>query len=288
MPTELPDLMIRLLTVLLMAGFSASAASAATAGGNGGLKLSTRIEVNSTLLRMNTAQRRAYAVSLARSERLETSGNILAAMHRADPTDSAVLFDLVSVLSWQDQHQQVMELAAEIDPETAPAYALEALARSARSSGQYSLAEQYYSAAERRGPNRTEPLVGLALTRADAGDHTGAREVFARLPPHYRTTVDGLLVDAYLLHARGDGLLALLAYDRVLSLEPDNRTALSGKLRALREQLLPQQALEFAQAHPGLANREEIRRLKADRAALWVRWGQVSPFPGQARFEDTD
>lgn len=288
MSSEPRTRLAQLLVSLLLASAAVSVAWADELWENAALTLSKRIEVDESLLGMSPVERRRYAVSLAREDRLQTSVNVLEAMHRARPADSSVLHDLASVLSWQEQHQRVMQLSVEIDSDTAPAYALEAVARSARGTGQYELAEKWYRLAQQRAPERSEAMLGLALTLADAGDHKAAREIFAGLPSTYRSGVDGELVDAYLWQRQGDPLMALLSFDRALGIDPANRTALRGKLRALQDQLLPQQALSLAARHPGLASRDEIARLEADRAALWVRWGEISPMQGEARYDDAD
>ena len=288
MPTKNRTRRLQHLAAILMVGSLVPASHAGGPGESPAFTLSKRIEANRSLLWATPGERRRYAVFLARGDRLRVASSILEAMHRAYPEDASVLHDLISVLSWQEQHQRVMQLSEKTTAETAPGFALEALARSARSTGQYAAAEKWYLAALNRDPDRLEPAVGLALTHADSGGHERAREVFLGLPPGYRNSIDGMLVDAYLWQARGDPLMAFLAYSRVLDRHPENRDALRGKLRALQDSLLPQQALTLAARHPGLASRDEIQRLEADRAALMVRSGEVSPFRGTARFRDTD
>ncbi len=252
------------------------------------LSLSKDLDPGRPALAWSSEQRRSNAVALARSGRLQSGANILAALHRQAPGDTAILNDLISVRNWQGAHARVLELAEQLDPSTTPAFTLSAVAASARKSGSFAMAAQWYEHALAQSPADARLRAGLVLAQADAGTMAAARENFELLPPEYRHSIAGQLVDAYVLRAAGQYPPALLRYSAVLQEDPDNHEALHGKFLTLGALLLPQQALELARQHPGIASSFELESLYADRAALWVRWGLQSRALGKQRFADLD
>ena len=270
---------------------SADAADGAIAGASETslrLNLSKRLQAGAQVLTLSSDQRRQNAVTMARASQLAPAARVLAALHRDAPADKQVLFDLLSVLNWQGNHERVVALSNGLELRDAPTYVLEVVAVSARRSANFRAAIHWYEQALRKEPGNMALNTGLVLSHADAGDAAKAREVFEALPIAFQNSPDGSLVDAYLYAAAGDHLAALSAYDTILLLDADNSEARLGKFRALRALLLVDQALEFAARHPGVAGREEINALHVDKAALWVRWGAQPVTRDSERFADLD
>lgn len=277
----------RALTLLMM-GALACSAGAEILSPEPKLTLSTRIEVGRNLLGLTGDQRRTHAVSLARAERVDSAVRILEAINASASGGQAALHDLLSVLSWQGSYRRVLALAPQLQTQTAPAYVLQAVARSARGVGDFDAAVNWYQLTLTQDPHAMDALAGLALTYADAGRPVEARAAFESLNDTFRNSVRGGLINAYLLRSSGNHPEALTAYDRILDREAHNREALRGKLHTLQAMLLPQQALALAARYPGLADEAELDTLYADRAALWVRWGERSRAQGNERFRDLD
>lgn len=281
----------KLLATLLLFGAAALVYGSARADPvqpDSGFALSYSLDAGHKMLAATPDQRRERAVALARAGQLAAAARMLAAMRQRGEGGPAVLHDLLSVLSWQGEHRQVIERAANLDPETAPLYALEAVAVSARKAADYESAIYWYGVALARAPGNASLLTGLALSQADNGQHEAARSTYSGLAKKDQQSLEGRLADAWLWRMSGDNPRALLAYNALLATHPDHPEALRGKFLVLRGQLLPEQALTLANNHPGIARRDEINSLYVDRAALWVRWGTQSRARGKNRYADLD
>lgn len=281
----------KLLATLLLFGAAALVYGSARADSPSeglALTMSPALKAEALLGAASATERRQRAVNLARAGRLQLASRVLTAMRSQGQGGPEVLYDLISVLSWQGAHQRVLALATELDPDEAPAYALEAVAVSARKVGNYEQAINWYQLALQQAPDNTALVLGVALSQADAGQHDAARSSFEALGDAARRTLSARLADAYLWRVAENYPRALLSYDAVLQDFPREQEALRGKFLSLRGQLLPEQALALATAHPGIARRHEINSLYVDRAALWVRWGTQSRARGAARYSDLD
>ncbi|NNF51975.1 MAG: poly-beta-1,6 N-acetyl-D-glucosamine export porin PgaA [Gammaproteobacteria bacterium] len=281
----------KLATLFIAAVLATASVDAAESGASDTplqLDLSNSLRVGAYVLDLSSEQRRHNAVAMARSNQLEPAARVLEALHRRVPADRQVLFDLLSVLSWQGDHGRVVALADGLKSHDPPVYVLEAVAGSARRSANFQAAIGWYEIALKKEPANAALNAGIILSHADAGEASKARALFDASPPAFKRSLDGMLLDAYLLTAAGHHLQALSAYDRILLRNADNPEAQRGKFRALWSLLLVDQALEFAAGHPGVAEREDIHGLYVDRAALWVRWGTEPIQRGSHRFADLD
>ena len=108
-----------------------------------------------------------YAGALAALERLAA----------ARPDDLRIVFDQIVVLGWAGRDEEALSRAAGIDLSRAPAYVLEGIGRSARNRGRFDLAHAVYRQALHADPDRTESLIGLALTLSDQGRHAEAAKL---------------------------------------------------------------------------------------------------------------
>ncbi len=89
---------------------------------------------------------------MARAGQTAEAIEILAARYADTPNDLSVFHDYLTVLNWAGQDAQVAELSTRLSPQTAPGYALEAAALSARRRGDYVMAESFYRTGLQRFP----------------------------------------------------------------------------------------------------------------------------------------
>ncbi|MFQ5549569.1 MAG: poly-beta-1,6 N-acetyl-D-glucosamine export porin PgaA, partial [Woeseia sp.] len=228
------------------------------------------------------------AIDLARSGEFDEALGILWALREADPDDLRLLYDETVVLAWAGQDDRVLRNAKLIDLGAAPAYVLSAVAKSARNSGDFEGATQWYSILVGRDAADLDARTGLAMTHADAGKPEQAWSVISAAPDDQRNAVRLRLTEAYVYERQGRFMEALARYQGVLEAAPGNRAALRGTALVLRMALLPSEALALAREHPGILDDEEVVQLEADVAALEVRLGGQTAYPPSRRHEGTD
>src|SRR4051794_23092946 len=80
----------------------------------------------------------AQALQAVKENRLEEALELLSRLNAREPRNARYLFDRVAVLSWAGRHAEARELGARlVVRRDTPAYVLEALAVSARETGDY-------------------------------------------------------------------------------------------------------------------------------------------------------
>ena len=231
---------------------------------------------------------RAAAVELARNGDYEASLEMYAELRRADPGDTELLADEIVVLAWAGDDARVIANGASLDPASAPAYAVAAVAKAHRNVQAFETAADWYGALLQRDENDIDARRGRAMSLADAGRIDEARASLAAAPRNPDDESLLALTEAYVYERAGRYMEALGRYQRALELDPGNRDALRGKALVLRSSLLPQQALTIARSHPGLLSEEEIEQLEADEAALRLRYGIQATYRPENRFRGVD
>ena len=235
--------------------------------------------------------RHTEAIALARDGDTTQALTILGELRRLQPDNEQLLFDETVILGWADRHAEVVANAAGIDPAIAPAYVVEAVAKSLRDLRDYEGAAMWYRAQLEQNPQNTDARAGLAMTYADAGQFATARSVLlaeTELADEAQAKLKMQLVEAYILEREGRLMDALAAYQRVLDANPADSEALRSKALLLRSMLMPREALTLARQHPGLLSDDEVLQLEADVAALQLRYGANTSYPVARRFEGID
>ncbi len=116
----------------------------------------------------DTEQNYRAALETARAGQPQEALPTLRALAEQHPDKINYLYDLITVLSWAGQHQEAVQRAEKLDLSNAPSYVLDNLAKSARSSGHYPLAEKLYRTLLGRDAKNWQAYVGLAFTLADS------------------------------------------------------------------------------------------------------------------------
>lgn len=107
------------------------------------------------------------ALETARAGRPQEALPTLRTLVEKYPGKENYLYDLITVLSWAGQHQEAVQRAEKLELSSTPSYVLDNLAKSARSSNSYLLAEKLYRILLARDAKNWRASVGLALTLAD-------------------------------------------------------------------------------------------------------------------------
>lgn len=232
----------------------------------------------------------------ARQGNAESALTKLTEWHQLNPGDSRIVFDLATVLNAAGKHEAALEHYDRIVKADVPAYAIKAIAHSARVSGRAVQAETAYRLLLNKTPDDPEAHAGLAYCWM-AQDHLQQAYDYlkSRLPTssgdYVRRDTPLIVALAELHEQRNEWLLAAATYQDVLRVEPHFRYAQRGRVFALSRAGAFQLARRLALNHPDAFDANELQRLAHDAAARIVIFGQArqeaDEDPAQ-RFTTTD
>lgn len=214
-----------------------------------------------------------------------------------EPWNRRYLDDYVTILHWAGRHAEAVRWwpVMRAGPRPGAAYALKALARSARETGFNDIALAAYLEVVRHDAGDLDAHVGVVLAYRDGGRLGAAHDhAHAHLPRVAgRLTQAGLplaRVLAAVLEAAGDALGAAALYQEILVLAPGDADATRRQVHLLADAGLPQLALQRVTANAGLFSSAEVLRLQHDRGARLIQWGerQIAVDRRQQRFAATE
>ena len=215
------------------------------------------------------------ALMQARAGQHEDALGILASLVKRHPGEAPYLYDYVTVLGWAERDAEALSHLDAIDLETAPVYVLEALAKSARNLKRFPLSIRIYRAAAHRFPERIQSALGLAMSLADQGNGEEAAAVAGRMLQRHPGRSDILNTLAYVQLQQKNYFQALATYERVLASDPENRTAMRGRILITARLGAPHLAADMAARTPGMLTAEELDAIQRDRTAMAIRWGRL-------------
>jgi biofilm PGA synthesis protein PgaA len=228
------------------------------------------------------------AVAVAREGNYEEALQILQREFKADPDNLNVLYDYLTILSWAGYDEEVLLLMPRISENQAPAYVLEAAAKSFRNLKNWNRAESLYLKGNERFPDRPAFCLGLIYTLADSGRLQESASLAEKLVERYPGQAEPELAAAYVAAAGKNYTAALARYQKILEKNPGNKLAKQMQIRALASLGAPWLAEELSDREEGLLTPLERLRLRSDQAALAVRWGTYGNEGKGKRFIDTD
>jgi biofilm PGA synthesis protein PgaA len=205
-----------------------------------------------------------------------------------NPGNRAYLHDYLQALEEAGRDAELLALRPRVDPASAPATVIARIARAAANTKQFPLAVELFESALARAPDRVDLLAGLSYALIDAGRPADAQAQLEARRDLLQKHVP--LLDAYAqaLRARREYAQSLLAYDRILALEPANREAQRDRIFTVAQLGAPHRAVELAEQSPGLLSDAELAQLRGDRAAIAARWGAAADQNAPDRFAGTD
>jgi len=230
----------------------------------------------------------SQAIELARGGHAEEALVLLESAYARNPNNEQIFYDYLTVLSWAGHDERVAELAVRLPLQNGPAYVLEAAAKSARRRGDYVQAEMFYQSGVKHFPANLEFPAGILLTLADAGRSQDARELAVRFEQQYPAQLPILRAEEYVFEKDKDYFSALQACQRMLLIDPADRSALVRQILVLDWLGAPNLAIELASRDPRLLTVDEWQRLRGDQAAISIRWGDLPTLDEKDRFLQTD
>lgn len=230
------------------------------------------------------------AVEQARRGDAAGAANALSDLREAHPENVGLLYDYIAVLSWADRHAEAVSAAKGLLLDTAPAYLLEAVARSARATGDLAYSLSAYDALLSKTRGNAKASLGKALVLIEAGAHDKAEELLAKLSAEHPGDAD--IFDAWvsLETARGDWFRVLAMAEKALGEGRFAERAGRARTIALWRLGAPHLAWKGLEKSPGYLGQEARRAIERDKLAYEVRWGSVHGeiVDGPSRHEKTD
>ncbi|MCQ8102876.1 poly-beta-1,6 N-acetyl-D-glucosamine export porin PgaA [Methylomonas sp. SURF-2] len=232
----------------------------------------------------------AYQQALDQARSGDTAAALpqLRALASEYPERKNYLYDYMQVLLWADRNEDVLNEAENLDLSTAPAYALETVAKAARNQGQWERALALYQQASALTPDRLTPQLGIGLVLLDQGRHAEAVIHLQQLQERYPESIEALLVLADAENNNGQPDKALALYRRALLIQPSHADALRGLVFTLANNDAVEQALRVAASQRELFSAEEWAGLKWQQAAWLIRHGEQALYLDSRDYRLTD
>lgn len=240
-------------------------------------------------LAAQTSDEAAYqlAIEQARSGQTEIALQQLRALATEHPDRKKYIYDYMQVLLWAARNDEVLKEAENLDLQTAPAYALETVAKAARNKGQWDKALALYTQAAELTPDRLTPKLGMGLVLLDQHKAEEASRYFDTLA---NTTQDKevLTAQARAHDMAGHTHSANRLYRQILLNDADNPEAVRDLIRNLTESGRLGQALTIAKQHRRLVSDELWADLNWKHAAGLIRQGESALQKDPADFREID
>ncbi len=228
------------------------------------------------------------AVALARRGQYEPALQRLSALVAAYPSQRRFRHDYISVLAWAGRDVEVLAQLPGINLKQAPGYVLMAIGKSARNRQQPELAIEVYRIALKRGKEKRQARLGLALSLAEAGYAADAEDQMKVLLKSEPGSIELLEAFAYVKEMDRDFAGAIGLYDRVLRRDPAHRAARRGRILNLMRLGATDEAVRLLQRESGLFTAKEREMIAGNYAATVVRWGRLPTVNPADRHQDTD
>ncbi|AEF99009.1 poly-beta-1,6 N-acetyl-D-glucosamine export porin PgaA [Methylomonas methanica] len=227
------------------------------------------------------------AIEQARSGQTELALQQLRTLATEHPDRKKYIYDYMQVLLWAERNDEVLREAENLDLETAPAYALETVAKAARNKGQWDKAFALYTQAAELTPDRLTPKLGMGLVLLDQHKAEEASRYFDALA---KTTQDEevLTAQARAHDMAGHTQSASRLYRQILLNDADNPKAIHGLIRNLTAAGRLGQALTIVKQHRHSVSDEQWAELNWQYAAGLIRQGESALQKDPANFREID
>lgn len=204
------------------------------------------------------------------------------------PGNKSYLYDYIQALEEAGLDTDVLAMRARLDPASTPSTVLARIGRAANNQKQFPVAVDYFEEALKKAPDSVDIIAGLSYALVDNNRAPDAQRLLEGKSGLLRNHVP--LLDAYAesLRAQREDAHALLAYQRILELDPNNREAKRNEILTVGKLGAPHRAIELAELSPGLLGEEELASLRGDRSVVVARWGAATDRNGPNRFAGID
>ncbi len=227
------------------------------------------------------------ALTLAKAGRYTQAIVLLRPLVDKYPKPNRFFYDYLQILAWQGRYDQVTHYAKVIPLNIAPPYVLITLAFSYRQQKDFKHAASVYTQLITRYPSVEQYKINLALIYIDQKQFKLAKRLLQPLYDRMHPNLAVLNALAYLYERQLQWLPALAIYDEILALNPADKGIYKKKVMALNRLGASHLAYDLIQ-DPSLFTKEELARIRADRAAHQLRWSMIPKDNPAQRFTETD
>lgn len=213
-------------------------------------------------------------LAAGRTQDIEPTLAKIQSLAEQNPGQHRYRYDFLEVLSWLERDEEVLQQAQTLVWESAPAYVLETVARSARNRHNYPLAEKLYSLAADKNPDRLSPKLALAGLMLDQQHYSAALIYLQQLRDNHPTSIEVIVAQANALNDSKQPVKAAELFRQALAIQPSQADALRGLVFALANAEDSEQALLIADQNRSLFSDDEWAGLKWQQAAGLIRRGE--------------
>lgn len=238
--------------------------------------------------KLSLGERRQAALQYARDGKFDVAIPALMTLVKDAPKDVGIKADYIVILTWAKKDREALAEASGMDAKAIPNYCLNALAKAARNTSQYSTAIAYYEQLILLEPSNLDSVLGKVLVLIDTEKFVDAESLLMKLRHQHPNNVDVLRAVSYLGQQSKQPVMVIDANTRLLVLNHQDLDAVRALVKATREAGAIQQALKLAEQYPNVINQDEIDKINNDSAANYISWGHYSPKNPSERFADTD
>lgn len=230
------------------------------------------------------------AVKLARQGKYNQALTILEKLMGKEPADKSLLYDYIVVLSWGKKDGQALDSFKKIEKEkVVPLYVLSAAAQSARRNKNRNLALTLYKRMLNQQPDHLPAQIGIGLIYSDKGAPGKAIIHLKALEQKNPHNIELLFALAYVHQLKTDVFTEMTYYQKILDIEPHNPHAKRAYILSASTLGAPNLALEMMETDKDLDfSSAAVVKIKGDRAAQQVLWGELIPETRETRFDETD
>ncbi len=248
-----------------------------------------------------------HAVELARQGHYDEAFSIFDYIIRSKGWYEQLVYDYMSVLTWQGRHKESYSLFRKRVTEPIvhlPLYVIEVLARNCRELEYTHQARFFYSFLLQKKPGDIDGYIGLAFVLFQENNPYEIPNLLLRFKddPHKGVEVLNLIALSYM--RMGFYVDALKHYEEALEKIPTDKEAIQGRAKALNEALASYEAEKFkdkkarnilmlhSQEHMGIyeqyrdqedktqiLGKDLLEKIKSNQAALDIKWGIASEYP---------
>ncbi len=229
-----------------------------------------------------------FALKLAREGNTEQSINIFHQIIAQNPNNLRYRYDYILILGWAKRYDDQLAEAENIELSKAPAYVLEAVARTHRNKKQFKQSEKLYRLAIQKTPDRIQSKIGLAQVLTDQRDTDKALKILLPLKQQNPQNIDVFFALGYVYETKKSWFMALASYERILNINPEHREANRNRVFILDKIGAYPIAMTEAKKVARLFSKQEMAKIRWNRAAFMVRGGKIGKRDGSPRFKEID
>lgn len=231
---------------------------------------------------------RAAALQAAKAGDYATALHELRLLNKAAPNDIGIFADYIVVLTQAKQPEAALNAGRQLNRDTAPIYALKALARAARDTGQYTTAINEYVNLIKRDRYNTDHQLGYVYSLIDAKHYAHAKRYLDKIQALHPSSLPVLQAMNYYGMAAKDYTLVMRSSRQILKQAPNNISAQQHLIIATNRVGAPAQAQALMAKYPEAVSTRDQTVISSDKVAQHIRWGSYAPMTPTTRYAQTD